>query len=62
MCIAIIDIDVVIGFNQTLYEFSESELPALISVTLLNGTLQREAIVTLSITENTAKGMKNIET
>lgn len=58
MCTMIIDIDVVIGFNQTLYEVSESEQQALISVTLLNGTLQREAIVTLSITENTAEGMK----
>jgi transposase len=53
-------IDVVIGFNQTLYEVSENERQALISVTLLNGTLQREATVTVSITENTAIGMKII--
>ena len=47
-----------IGFNQTLYEVSESWIQALISVTLLNGILQREAIVSISITEDTAKGMK----
>ena len=47
-----------IGFNQTLYEVSESGIQVLISVTLLNGILQREAIVSISITEDTAKGMK----
>ena len=59
-CIPIIlNIDVVIGFNQTLYEVSESKGQAHISVTLMNGTLQREAIVIVSITENTAEGMNS---
>ena len=54
----ILIIDVVIGFNQTLYGVSESEQQALISVILLDGILQREATVTVSVTENTAKGKK----
>ena len=47
----------VIGFNQTLYKVSESELQALIYVTLLNGSLLREAIVSVSTLEDTAKGI-----
>ena len=57
----ILIIDVVIGFNQTLHEVSESEQQALISVILLDGILQREATVTVSITENTAKGKKLLQ-
>ena len=60
LCIPIIlNINVVIGFNQTLYEVSEGEGQARISVTLMNGTLHREAIVIVSITENTAEGMNS---
>ena len=49
--------DVVIGFNQTLYEVSENEVLALISVSLLNGTLRREVVVEVSTQEDTALGM-----
>lgn len=46
----------VIGFNQTLYEVSESEPFALMYVMLSSGTLRREVIVNVSTLEDTALG------
>ena len=49
--------DVAIGFNQTLYEVSESEPLASIFVVITRGTLQREIIVNVSTQDDTALGL-----
>ena len=47
---------VVIGFNQTEYEVSESEPLASVYIELLAGILRKEVTVFATISENTALG------
>ena len=47
-------IDVVIGFNQTLYEVSEDARQATVYVVLVNGILRRPVVVSVSTRDGTA--------
>ena len=48
--------EVVIGFNQTLYEVRENVGQAIVYVVLRNGILRREVVVDVSTADITAKG------
>ena len=48
--------DVIIGFLDTSYSMFENEPQVIIQVGVLNGSLQRSVIVTLSISDLTAIG------
>ena len=48
--------DVIIGFLDTSYSVLENELQVIIQVGVLEGSLQREVTVTLSISDLTAIG------
>ena len=50
--------DIAIGFNQTLYEVSESEPFASTVVVITRGTLQREIVVNVSTQDDTALGLR----
>lgn len=47
---------VVIGFNQTEYEVSESEPLASVYIELVTGVLRKEVIVVATISDDTALG------
>ena len=54
-------IDVVIGFNQTLYVVSEDAGQATVYVVLVNGILRRPVVVSVSTRDGTALSKFNLK-
>ena len=49
-------VDVVIGFNLTLYNVIENVGQAMVYVTVRNGILHRQVVVNVSTADDTASG------
>ena len=55
-CVSFLHVAVTIGLDQAIYEFSEDDNEANLTVSILSGSLMRPVMVTLSLGNDTAIG------